>query len=352
MPGVALLIGNSQYRFLAGLRTPSTDVHILGDALHDLGFETYVTADSDAANMRQHIAEFRAKVDRLDDDGSVFFYFAGHGAQWNGEDYLLPTDQLAPTDGRWSLQGVPLSRVLSEICWRSAAKLIALDVCRTVPAGSSSSSVRIGFSEREPHSYAEVRETMILHAATPGHPAYDGAMEGSSPFCRAMVDVLKRPDRPLHALAGEVARNVVKYTRGQQRVWEGGNLAEKAEVPFWPIERDGEVQSGYTPMPAPVPTAATAPSPEPLPPLSRAVDAEIAKRGHLVHKLKAKDTTGNWAYYFIFIEPEREPAFLRAVEGSGTVDIASFGNVIASCYGQEPTPEVRTYLKAKYNFDV
>ncbi len=82
------------------------------------------------------------------------------------------------------------------------------------------------------------------------------------------------------------------------------------------------------------------------------VDSIIAKKGHLIHKLKAKDTTGRWAYYFVLVEAPREAAFLKAIEGDGTIDLEDFGKVVASCYGEEPSKEVKDYLKEKYGFDV
>ncbi|MEJ0009848.1 MAG: hypothetical protein WDN72_04565 [Alphaproteobacteria bacterium] len=82
------------------------------------------------------------------------------------------------------------------------------------------------------------------------------------------------------------------------------------------------------------------------------VDQIISKKGHLIHKLKAKDTTGRWAYYFVLVEAPREAAFLKAIEGDGTIDLEDFGKVIASSYGETPTQEVREYLKEKYGFEV
>jgi hypothetical protein len=82
------------------------------------------------------------------------------------------------------------------------------------------------------------------------------------------------------------------------------------------------------------------------------VDQIIAKKGHLVHKLKAKDTTGRWAYYFVLVEAPREAAFLKSIKGEGTIDLEEFGKIIASCYGEEPNDEIRQFLKEKYDFDV
>ena len=82
------------------------------------------------------------------------------------------------------------------------------------------------------------------------------------------------------------------------------------------------------------------------------VDKIIAKKAHLVHKLKAKDSTGRWAYYFILVEPPREKAFMEAIGGDGMIDLEEYGKVIASCYGEEPNEEVKQFLKDKYDFDV
>ena len=82
------------------------------------------------------------------------------------------------------------------------------------------------------------------------------------------------------------------------------------------------------------------------------VDKIISKKAHLVHKLKAKDSTGRWAYYFILVEPPREKAFMEAIGGDGMIDLEEFGKVIASCYGEEPNDEVKQFLKDKYDFEV
>lgn len=82
------------------------------------------------------------------------------------------------------------------------------------------------------------------------------------------------------------------------------------------------------------------------------VDQIIAKKGHLIHKLKAKDTTGRWAYYFVLVEAPREQAFLKSIEGDGIIDLEDFGKVIASCYGEEPSQEIKDFLKDKYGFEV
>ena len=89
-----------------------------------------------------------------------------------------------------------------------------------------------------------------------------------------------------------------------------------------------------------------------MPKTASFADREIARRGHLIHKLKAKDSTGRWAYYFVLVEPQRAKSFLAAIDGTGMIDLEDFGRVIASNYGEQPTEATRTFLKEKYGFDV
>ncbi|AXG69826.1 SIR2-like domain protein [Kordia sp. SMS9] len=86
--------------------------------------------------------------------------------------------------------------------------------------------------------------------------------------------------------------------------------------------------------------------------LKKINNLHIKRKGHLIHKLKAKDTTGRWAYYFVYVENEMEEAFLKAIQGDGTIDLENYGAVVASSYGEKPTPEVIKYLKDTYGFEV
>jgi len=76
----------------------------------------------------------------------------------------------------------------------------------------------------------------------------------------------------------------------------------------------------------------------------------IGGLGHLIHKLKAKDSTGRWAYYFVLVMPKNEASFLKSIDGNGTINLQDYGTVVASCYGEEPTVEVSDFLKEKYGF--
>lgn len=76
----------------------------------------------------------------------------------------------------------------------------------------------------------------------------------------------------------------------------------------------------------------------------------IAKRDHSVHKLRATDATGRWAYYFVLVDTELEAAFLEALRSLESIDLEDYGQVIASSYEEEPSEEVKVLLKEKYGF--
>ena len=82
----------------------------------------------------------------------------------------------------------------------------------------------------------------------------------------------------------------------------------------------------------------------------------ISKRAHLIHKLRARDTTGSWVYYFIYVPQRNEKRFMRALNEGGIsangMDLENFGNVVAASYGDEPSEEVKTFLRTTYGFEV
>ncbi|NET56797.1 MAG: hypothetical protein F6K47_11715 [Symploca sp. SIO2E6] len=81
-------------------------------------------------------------------------------------------------------------------------------------------------------------------------------------------------------------------------------------------------------------------------------DRFLAQQGHNIHKLKAKDSTGRWAYYFVYVEPRKEQAFLNVLESDQGVNLEDYGKVVGSCYGEQPDDQLLAFLKEKYGFSV
>lgn len=81
-------------------------------------------------------------------------------------------------------------------------------------------------------------------------------------------------------------------------------------------------------------------------------DREVARRWHEIHKIKAKDTTGRWAYYLVLVPSYRERSFLAALYGEESLDLDKHGKVVDSCYGEGPTDEMRARVKERFGFDL
>lgn len=81
-------------------------------------------------------------------------------------------------------------------------------------------------------------------------------------------------------------------------------------------------------------------------------DKIIAQKGHLIHKIQATDITGERAYYFLLVEAHKEKSLTDIIQSKKDFDLQDYGKIIASCYGEEPSEEVKAFLKDKYGFDV
>lgn len=78
----------------------------------------------------------------------------------------------------------------------------------------------------------------------------------------------------------------------------------------------------------------------------------ISKTPYLIYRVKAKDTTGRWAYYFIHVFEAKERLFIEAIKSKKIFDLEKYGKILASNYGYEPTEKVKTFLKAEYGLEV
>lgn len=81
-------------------------------------------------------------------------------------------------------------------------------------------------------------------------------------------------------------------------------------------------------------------------------DRLIGSRKNQIHRIKAKDITGRTAYYFVLVDPVKEAAFLADIKAKESIDLSSYGQVLASNYGEAPSEAVRQMLKERYDIDV
>ncbi|WP_299729369.1 caspase family protein [uncultured Tateyamaria sp.] len=233
---VALLIGNSGYSVPdMELRNPVNDVSALGEALRDLSFEVIEVADTDAAGMKQALQDFQVAATGA--EMAVFFY-AGHGVQIGGENYLVGTDFAGGELGAMRRTSLSMSDVRQTMTIAAPAiGIVILDACRNNPF-STNGLVRPGL----------VRDSggaglLIAYATDPGNVAYDGLGENSV-YTSALLKHLDTPALDARLMLGRVRQEVVLETGGRQIPWvEEAVLGEHSFNPATssPVIADAQV---------------------------------------------------------------------------------------------------------------
>lgn len=220
---VALVIGNSAYKSAPKLGNPVNDATLVGGMFKRAGFESVdVKLDLNASEMRRTLREFAA---RTRDADMAVIYYAGHGIELDGANYLVPTDATLETDGDVLDETVPLDRALFAVEPAKQLRLIILDACRDNPFAKTmkrtlaSRAVGRGLAKVEPTS----PNTMIAFAAKAGSTASDGDSK-NSPFAVALVEHLPKPGLDLRKAFGFVRDDVLKSTGYKQEPYVYGSL--------------------------------------------------------------------------------------------------------------------------------
>lgn len=218
---IALVIGNSNYKTIPMLPNPRRDAGAIADSLERLGFEVRRVLDGDRADFEQALQTFVA--DRRSADIALF-YFAGHGIQINGENYLLPVSIKAPRIEALLEQSLGLNEVRGEMQRADPGlTIIILDSCRDNPfgpvltqqTGETATPISIGQGLAKVSGAAGM---LIAYATQPGEVAYDGFGE-HSPFTESLLAYLEQPGLEIRLMLGRVREQVVEETQGGQVPW-------------------------------------------------------------------------------------------------------------------------------------
>ena len=220
---VALVIGNSAYKNVTPLTNPAKDAAAVGTMLTKAGFEVVeAREDLAAADMKRLIRDFSDKV--RDADIAVVFY-AGHGIEVDGINYLIPVDARLERDIDVEDETVSLDRIVRILDPAKKLRLVILDACRDNPfdrsmkRSLSSRAVERGLAKVEPSN----PNTLIAYAAKAGSTASDGAGT-NSPFTTALLKQLTVPGQDLRKSLGYVRDDVMKATGNKQEPFVYGSL--------------------------------------------------------------------------------------------------------------------------------
>lgn len=229
---VALVIGNSAYKSVPKLANPANDAALVGGMFKKAGFDWIdIKTDLNAVEMRKALRDFGG---RARDAEVAVIYYAGHGIELDGTNYLIPTDAALETDSDVLDEAVALDRALFAVEPAKQLRLIILDACRDNPFAKTmkrtvaARAIGRGLAKVEPTS----PNTMVAYAAKAGSTASDGGSK-NSPFATALVERLPTPGLDLRKAFGFVRDDVLKNTGYQQEPYVYGSLGGD-DVPLVP----------------------------------------------------------------------------------------------------------------------
>src|SRR4051812_25122252 len=220
-PRVALVIGNSAYQGdLPALPNPANDARLMAKTLKSIGFDVVEAEDASQDQMKQAIAAFSDKLTAAGKDGTGLFFYAGHGLQVAGENYLIPIDAKIKSERDVDLVSVSAGTVMKQMEFaESAVNIIILDACRNNPLGGDARGLSRGLAKIE----TAPRGSFIAYSTAPGSTAADGD-GANSPYTTALAETITEPGLSIADVFQEVRTKVLASTGNEQTPWDSSSL--------------------------------------------------------------------------------------------------------------------------------
>jgi hypothetical protein len=229
---VALIIGNAAYAE-APLRNPVNDARAMATKLEGFGFEVIRLENGTKTQMERALVKFAS---RLGEDVSGLFYYAGHGVQIRGRNYLVPVDAriLSPQEAR--IESVGIDLVLNELAYAgNRLNIVILDACRNNPFER-----RLRGGSRGLAAIDAARGTLIAYSTAPGSVALDGDGRNGL-YTEELLHALSEPGLKIEEVFKQVRVMVAKRTNELQIPWESSSLT--GEFVFNPVSVDATPES-------------------------------------------------------------------------------------------------------------
>lgn len=225
----ALVFGNSAYQNVTALRNPTNDAQAMGTQLEDLGFEVEIAKDVDAAEFRRAISVLCRQLGKATEAGQsceVVVFFAGHGMQVDGSNYLLPVDCDIRSKFDLKQQAIELDVVLEALESIATSSVVLLDCCRNNPLPRTLGPAARSLAGAQ--GLANVRAPTGVYVAFSTQPhfvALDGTTD-NSPFTESLLNHVATPGSHVSEVMMSVRREVYEKTDGQQIPWDHSALFE------------------------------------------------------------------------------------------------------------------------------
>jgi len=247
---VALVMGNSAYKNASSLPNTINDSTAIAALFKSVGFEVVISrSDLGVVDFKRAVREFLLTAENAD---IAVVYYAGHGVEIDGTNYLVPVDAKLGRDYDVEDEAVALDRIIWALQSVKRLRLILLDACRDNPfpgklrSAGIRSTMKGGLAKIEDVS----ADTLVAYAAKAGSVSYDGD-GGNSPYAAALIKHLAEPGLDIRIALGRVRDEVVSMTGGRQEPFIYGSLGG-ATIPLVPAPAAKKIE----PAPAPPPAAA------------------------------------------------------------------------------------------------
>lgn len=221
---MALVIGQSAYRAVTPLPNPANDAKAMAQLLGDAGFEVTAAPDLSQNALRQAVSDFAAQVAAKGKDTVALVFYAGHGMQIDGENFLVPVDIDPKREADIPLQAVRLNDILNTLTSvPSRMRIVLLDACRNNPFPDIGKSAGHGLAIVDARFGAP--GTFLSFSTSPGAEAEDGS-GSNSPYTTALLTAAKEPGLSIEDAFKRVRVSVNKATEGRQTPWESSSLTD------------------------------------------------------------------------------------------------------------------------------
>jgi hypothetical protein len=280
---IALVVGNSAYQNIARLDNPRNDATLMAETLSGLGFALIggrAQLDLDKAALDTDVQNFGRQIQGAD---VALFYYAGHGVQVNGSNYLVPVGANPTREADVDFQMVDINLVLRQMQGSGTRlNMVILDACRNNPFGGRGlRSADGGLAQmRAPEG------TLISYATQPGSVAQDGS-DGHSPYTKALATIIKQAGLDIFQTFNQVGLTVKRETSGSQQPWVSSSPIDGSFYFVAPAAAGPKVAIIPQPQSADPPR----PAPDFVPPPSREA---VQPRGS--DDRAGSNFDGTWAY--------------------------------------------------------
>jgi uncharacterized membrane protein YgcG len=230
---LALVIGQSAYKTVPVLPNPGNDAKAMAQLLTDSGFEVVSATDLSQNQMREKVSEFAGRIAAKGADTVAMIFYAGHGLQIDGENFLVPVDVDVKRESDIPMQAVRVNDILNTLTSvPSKMRLLLLDACRNNPFPELNKSVGRGLAIVDAKIGAP--NTFMSFSTSPGAEAEDGS-GANSPYTTALLEAAKAPNIPVEETFKRVRLAVNKATDGRQTPWDSSSLTEDFRFSGTPV---------------------------------------------------------------------------------------------------------------------